>query len=38
MYCADTPEDVQYCIQKGASLITANDPRALVDIISQKSE
>lgn len=30
MYCADTPEDVALCIQKGASLITANDPTALL--------
>ncbi|MBQ8814907.1 MAG: glycerophosphodiester phosphodiesterase [Lachnospiraceae bacterium] len=33
MYCADTEEDVNLCIQKGASLITANDPRALLRII-----
>ena len=29
-YCADTPEDVELCIEKGASLITANDPRPLL--------
>lgn len=34
MYCADTEEDVNLCIQKGASLITANDPRALLRIVS----
>lgn len=33
MYCADTKEDVEFCIQSGASLITANDPRTLLDII-----
>ena len=32
MYCADTEEDVNYCIAKGASLITANDPYALLKI------
>jgi len=30
MYCADTREDVQFCIEKGASLITANNPTALL--------
>lgn len=33
MYCADTEADVQLCIDKGASLITANDPRALLGIV-----
>ena len=33
MYCADTEEDVRLCIEKGASLITANDPRALLKIL-----
>lgn len=33
LYCADTKEDVEFCIEKGASLITANDPRALLEII-----
>lgn len=33
MYCADTQEDVLFCIEKGASLITANDPTALLKII-----
>ena len=32
MYCADTAEDVTLCVEKGASLITANDPTALMDI------
>ena len=30
MYCADTAEDVELCIQKGADLITANDPVPLM--------
>ena len=30
LYCADTAEDVELCIKKGASLITANDPRPLL--------
>ena len=30
MYCADNEEDVELCIQKGASLITANDPVVLM--------
>ena len=33
MYCADTEEDVRLCIEKGASLITANDPRSLLKIL-----
>lgn len=33
LYCADTKEDVMFCIEKGASLITANDPRALLEIV-----
>lgn len=32
MFCADTEDDVNYCIAKGASLITANDPYALLKI------
>jgi glycerophosphoryl diester phosphodiesterase len=35
MYCADTEEAVNLCIQKGASLITANDPRALLNILER---
>ncbi|MCI8387244.1 MAG: glycerophosphodiester phosphodiesterase [Clostridiales bacterium] len=30
MYCADTENDVELCIQSGASLITANNPIALM--------
>ena len=30
MYCADTAEDVELCIEKGADLITANDPIPLM--------
>lgn len=36
MYCADTTEDVQLCIDKGASLITANDPRILLEFLKNK--
>ncbi len=35
MYCADTEEDVQMCIRKGADLITANDPRALLKVLGR---
>lgn len=30
LFCADTPEDVRFCIERGASLITANDPASLL--------
>lgn len=30
IYCADTEEDVRFCIEQGATLITANDPRPLL--------
>ena len=33
MYCADNEDDVNYCIGKGADLITANDPTALIKIL-----
>ncbi len=33
MYCADTEEDVRLCIERGASLITANDPVPLLSIV-----
>lgn len=33
LFCADTEEDVRLCIEKGASLITANDPRPLLKIV-----
>ncbi|MBQ8508703.1 MAG: hypothetical protein IJ493_02235 [Clostridia bacterium] len=32
MYCADTEADVRLCIERGASLITANDPRPLLRV------
>ena len=30
MYCADTDEDVELCLARGASLVTANDPVPLM--------
>ena len=33
MYCADTEEDVRLCIEKGADLITANEPTALLSVV-----
>ena len=33
MFCADTEDDVKLCIEKGASLITANDMTALLKIV-----
>ena len=33
MYCADTEEDVRFCIEKGADLITANNPTALLKML-----
>ncbi len=35
MYCADTPEDVQFCIDKGAALTTANDSTALLQALKK---
>ena len=35
MYCADTEADVQLCIDKGADLITANDPSALLRLVKK---
>lgn len=35
MYCADTEEDVLLCIEKGADLITANDPVPLMKILGR---
>lgn len=35
MYCADTEEDVQMCIDKGADLITANDPIPLLKVLGR---
>jgi len=34
MYCADNADDVKLCIERGADLITANDPRDLLRITS----
>ena len=36
MYCADTPEQVKLCIEKGADLITANAPFPLLEIIKNQ--
>ena len=35
MYCADTEEDVRLCIEKGADLITANDPVPLMKVLGR---
>ena len=35
MYCADTEEDVHLCIEKGADLITANDPIPLLTVLGK---
>ena len=35
MYCADTEEDVRLCIEKGAALITANDPVPLMTVLGR---
>ena len=35
MYCADTEEDVRMCIEKGADLITANDPVPLLNVLGR---
>ena len=35
MYCADNEEDVRFCIDHGASLITANDPVPLLTILGK---
>lgn len=35
MYCADTEEDVRMCIDKGADLITANDPIPLLKVLGR---
>ena len=35
MYCADTTEAVELCIQHGASLITANDPVPLMKYLGK---
>lgn len=35
MYCADTEEDVRLCLEKGADLITANDPVPLMKVLGR---
>ncbi len=35
LYCADNEADVRLCIEQGASLITANDPRDLLRIVKE---
>lgn len=35
MYCADTEEAVRLCIEKGADLITANDPVPLMKVLGR---
>ncbi len=37
-YCADNEADVRFCIDCGASLITANDPRPLLKVLSEIGE
>lgn len=36
MYCADTEADVALCVEKGASLITANDPVPLMTYLEKR--
>ena len=38
MYCADTAEDVCLCLEKGADLITANDPIPLMEILQKNKK
>lgn len=35
MFCADTEADVRMCIEKGADLITANDPVPLMKVLGR---
>ena len=35
MYCADTEDDVRMCLEKGADLITANDPVPLMKVLGR---
>ena len=35
MYCADTEADVRLCMEKGADLITANDPVPLMKVLGR---
>ena len=34
-YCADTPEEVQFAVDHGASLITANELAPLLEILKK---
>ena len=36
MYCADTEENVRFCIENGAALITANDPGPLLKLLGKE--
>ncbi|MBQ9773788.1 MAG: glycerophosphodiester phosphodiesterase [Clostridia bacterium] len=36
LFCADNEEDVRLCIERGASLITANDPVPLMTVLGRK--
>ena len=36
MYCADNEQDVKLCMEKGAALITANDPVPLMQVCGRK--
>ena len=38
MYCADKPEQVKLCLEKGATLITANDPLPLISILEEQGK
>lgn len=38
MYCADTLDDVNICLKKGAALITANDPRVVLNALNAGEE
>ena len=35
MYCADTEDDARLCIERGADLITANDPVPLMKVLGR---
>ena len=35
MYCADNENDVKLCIERGADLITANDPVPLMRVLGR---
>ena len=38
LFCADTTEDVAICVEKGASLITANDVVPLLKYLGRLKE